>query len=214
MFSNKYIFIYSTILVVVAAAILAIASVGLKPYQEANVRIENMQQLLSCVGISSTPKNAEALYQQYFTEELAVNAQGEEATNDPDSKPMYICTKDGKKIYVVPVTGKGLWGSLWGNVALADDLTTVVGVNFDHASETPGLGAEIRNKPFQQQFEGKTIFEDAAFTSIKVETRVGKDNPHAVDAISGGTITSNGVSDMLNDCLSFYVPYFNKLKAK
>jgi Na+-transporting NADH:ubiquinone oxidoreductase subunit C len=214
MFSNKYIFIYSTILVVVAAAILAVAAVGLKPYQEANTRIESMQQLLSCVGISSTTKNAEALYKQYFTEEVAVNAQGEEVKADDDTKAVYICTKDGKKIYVVPVVGKGLWGSLWGNVALADDLTTVVGVNFDHKSETPGLGAEITTKPFQQQFEGKTIFEGAVFTSVKVDKRMGKDNPHAVDAISGGTITSKGVSAMLNDCLTFYVPYFNKLKTK
>ncbi|MDR0789326.1 MAG: FMN-binding protein [Bacteroidales bacterium] len=214
MFSNRYIFIYSTVLVVVAAAILAVAAVGLKPYQEANTRIENKQQLLSCVGISSTTKNAEALYEQYFTEEVAVNAQGEEIKANDDTKPVYICTKDGKKIYVVPVVGKGLWGSLWGNVALADDLTTVVGVNFGHSSETPGLGAEITTKPFQQQFEGKAIFDGTVFTSVKVEKRVGKDNPHAVDAISGGTITSKGVSAMLNDCLMFYIPYFNRLKTK
>ncbi|MDR1847894.1 MAG: FMN-binding protein [Bacteroidales bacterium] len=214
MFSNKYIFVYSTVLVVVAAAILAIAAVGLKPYQDANVRIETKQQLLSCVGIDSTPKNAETLYAKYFTEELYVNAKGEIVTAGEDSKPVYVCNKDGEKIYVVPVQGKGLWGAIWGNVALAEDLTTITGVNFDHKSETPGLGAEITTKPFQQEFNGKRIFDGSKFTSVKVDKRMGKDNPHAVDAISGGTITSRGVSAMLHDCLEFYVPYFNNLKAK
>ncbi|MDR1725781.1 MAG: FMN-binding protein [Bacteroidales bacterium] len=214
MFTNKYIFVYSTILVVVAAAILATAAVGLKPYQEANVKIEKMQQLLSCVGITSTPKNAEELYNQYFTEELNIDKTGNVCTINNATKPVYICTKDGKKTYVIPVNGKGLWGAIWGNVALSDDLTTIVGVTFDHKSETPGLGAEITTPSFQKQFDGKTIFEGKNFTSVKVDKRMGKDNPHAVDAISGGTITSKGVSAMLYDCLSFYVPYFNKLKAK
>jgi Na+-transporting NADH:ubiquinone oxidoreductase subunit C len=199
---------------VVSAAILAVAAVGLKPFQDANVRIETKQQLLSCVGIESTPQNAEDLYAKYFKQKLYINAGGEIVTTGKDSKPVYVCSKEGKKIYVVPVLGKGLWGAIWGNVALADDLTTIVGVNFDHKSETPGLGAEITTKPFQQQFDGKTIFDGNNFTSVKVDKRIGKGNPHAVDAISGGTITSRGVSEMLHDCLQFYVPYFNTLKNK
>ncbi|MDR1005451.1 MAG: NADH:ubiquinone reductase (Na(+)-transporting) subunit C [Bacteroidales bacterium] len=242
MFSNKYIFVYSTILVVLAAAILSIAAVALKPFQEKNIKIEKMQQLLACVGIESTPKNAESLYNKFFTQEVAVNAKGEieddysngrlqgnkrpfdlvvkeqldKAKSGDQSAvmPVYICTKDGRKTYVVPVSGNGLWGGIWGNVALGEDLSTIVGVNFDHKGETPGLGAEITTKAFQQQFNGKTIFDNTTFKSVSVEKRADKNDPHAVDAISGGTITSQGVSSMLYDCLSFYIPYLNNNKTK
>jgi Na+-transporting NADH:ubiquinone oxidoreductase subunit C len=113
---------------------------------------------------------------------------------------------------VVPVIGNGLWGGIWGNIAFAEDLNTIVGVNFDHKSETPGLGAEIALPDFQNQFKGKTIFDNTNFTSVEVIKRADKNNPHQVDAVSGGTITSNGVTDMLKSCLQFYIPYFNSLK--
>ena len=108
--------------------------------------------------------------------------------------------------------GNGLWGGIWGNVAFSEDLNTIVGVNFDHKSETPGLGAEIATLDFQNQFKGKQIFENNNFTSVNVIKRADKANPHQVDAVSGGTITSNGVSEMLKSCLQFYIPYFNSLK--
>lgn len=241
MFSNRYIFVYATVLVIVSAAILTLAAVGLKPLQDKNKRVEKMQQLLGAVGIESTTKNAEQMFNEYFVEQYAVNAKGEiiasivkgeqikgtitpfsldtkkqlalyKANDASASLPIYICMKDGNKSYVVPVLGNGLWGGIWGNIALADDLNTIVGVNFDHKSETPGLGAEISLPPFQDQFKGKKIFEDSNFKSIEVTKRASKDNPHQVDAISGGTITSNGVSDMLRNCLQFYIPYFNSLK--
>lgn len=241
MFSNRYIFIYATVLVIVSAAILTLASVGLKPYQDKNIRVEKMQQLLGAVGIESTPKDAEELFQKYFVEQHAVNAKGEvvasivngkqitgsispfsldtkkqlalyKANDASASLPIYICVKDGKKSYVVPVMGNGLWGGIWGNVAFSEDLNTIVGVNFDHKSETPGLGAEIATLDFQNQFKGKQIFENNNFTSVNVIKRADKANPHQVDAVSGGTITSNGVSEMLKSCLQFYIPYFNSLK--
>lgn len=241
MFSNRYIFIYATVLVIVSAAILTLASVGLKPYQDKNIRVEKMQQLLAAVGIESTPKDAEDLFNKYFIEQHAVNSKGEviasvvngkqtlgtispfgldtkkqlalyKANDASASLPVYIFMKDGLKSYVVPVLGNGLWGGIWGNVAFSEDLNTIVGVNFDHKSETPGLGAEIALPQFQDQFKGKTIFEDNNFTSIQVVKRADKNNPHQVDAVSGGTITSNGVTDMLKNCLQFYIPYFNSLK--
>lgn len=239
--SNKYIFLYATILVIVSAAILTLAAVGLKPYQDKNIKVEKMQQLLSAVAIESTSKNAEELFNKYFIEQHAVNSKGEVVASIVNGKqivgntqpfvldtkkqlalykandasatlPIYICVKDGKKSYVVPVMGNGLWGGIWGNIAFSEDLNTIVGVNFDHKSETPGLGAEIALPNFQDQFKGKQIFENNNFTSIKVIKRADKNNPHQVDAVSGGTITSNGVTDMLKNCLQFYIPYFNSLK--
>ncbi|MBP1631034.1 MAG: NADH:ubiquinone reductase ((+)-transporting) subunit [Bacteroidetes bacterium] len=247
MFSNKYIFIYSTILVVVSAAILALAAVGLKPFQDKNIKVEKMQNLLGAVSIESTPKNAEELYNKYFTQELAINSKGEivadyssgklnkgkvrpfdinlkaeiaknkgleDLTKSKAELPIYVCVIEGKKKYVIPIMGNGLWGGIWGNIAIAEDLNTVVGANFDHKSETPGLGAEVTTKEFQKQFteNKKTIFEGKDFVSVEVVKRADKTNSHQVDAISGGTITSNGVSDMIKNCLKFYTPYFNSNK--
>ncbi|MFA7081726.1 MAG: NADH:ubiquinone reductase (Na(+)-transporting) subunit C [Bacteroidales bacterium] len=241
MFSNRYIYIYATVLVVFSALILTLAAVGLKPFQDKNIRVEKMQQLLGAVGLESDANNAEELFNKYFKEQHAVNSKGEVVatfingeqtvgeinpftidtkkqmalvkTNDPSAVlPVFVYEKEGKKTYVVPVIGNGLWGGIWGNIAFADDLNTIVGVNFDHKGETPGLGAEIATPMFEDQFKGKTIFEGEDFTSIEVKKAADKSKPHEVDAISGGTITSNGVSDMLSNNLKFYIPYFNSLK--
>lgn len=129
--------------------------------------------------------------------------------------PIYIAEKQGERIFIIPVRGKGLWGPIWGNIALKSDFRTLAGATFGHKSETPGLGAEIADKPFQNQFKGKTIFnEDYEFTSIEV-VKGGVENSnidpkHGVDAISGGTITSNGVDNMLQDVLSIYKPFVKK----
>lgn len=119
-------------------------------------------------------------------------------------------------LFVVPLYGKGLWGPLWGDIAVAEDFNEVMGVYFDHKSETPGLGAEINTMPFLQQFYGKKIFDpDGTFVSVEVvkggaETLSDEMQIHGVDAISGGTITSKGVSEMLKDCLELYVPFAKK----
>jgi len=147
-------------------------------------------------------------------EEMEKKKKGEEA-----AFPLFIAKKDGEEIYVIPLYGKGLWGPIWGNIALASDMQTVVGAIFDHKSETPGLGAEITDEDlFQKQFIGKKIFDDEGnFTSITVikggvvnQTAIPIE--HGVDAISGGTITSVCVSDMLQNCLSNYVEFIKKNK--
>lgn len=131
--------------------------------------------------------------------------------SDADRKyPLYFCEKDGNPYYVVPLVGTGLWGPIWGFIALEGDMNTVYGATFDHKTETPGLGAEINQGWFQEPFEGDKIFdENGDFVSIKV-IKGGADpsNEHGVDAITGGTITSNGVSNMLENTLKVYVPYF------
>lgn len=242
MFSNKYIFVYSTVLVVVAAVVLSVAAVGLKPFQQKNEEIEKMQQLLSSVGVNATPDNAEELYNKCFVAEYGVNADGKvvnsfvkgkqeqgqdrpfkadmkkelakvKAKDATASMPVFVYEKDGKRNYVVPVVGAGLWGEIWGNIALDEDLSTIVGVNFGHKSETPGLGAEITTPAFQNRFKNKQIFDNGALP-FEVKKRADAASPYQVDAISGATITSTGVSDMIKKCLGMYTEYFQTIKNK
>ena len=122
---------------------------------------------------------------------------------------------DGNIYYIIPLRGKGLWGPIWGYLSLKNDLKTVYGVTFDHEAETPGLGAEISKLPFQEQFQGKLIFDESGnFTSITVEKAAKNLTKHQVDAISGGTITSKSVENMLKDCLSEYLEYFKTIKKE
>ena len=237
-FSNKYIFIYATVLVVIVAAVLSSTAVVLKPYQTKNIETEKIQNLLAAVNIEASFDEAENMYKKYFKEELAINKEGAIVSRydintgnlegdirpfaidvkkhqallkagDDVAFPLYIYEKDGQKGYVIPLQGAGLWGDIWGNIALASDFNTVVGVNFGHASETPGLGAEIATKAFQEPFAGKHIYDaDGNFVSVPVRKNA-VDNE--VDAISGGTITSTAVSDMLYNDLNFYQNYRNKI---
>lgn len=132
--------------------------------------------------------------------------------------PLFVCQKDGDTLYIIPVYGTGLWGPLWGNIALKNDLNTVEGATFGHKGETPGLGAEISTPEFEDEFLNKTIFNsNGEFVSIDVvKGGVASstiDPAHGVDAISGGTITSNGVADMIKNSIGNYVAYFKKIKA-
>lgn len=236
--SNSYIFMYSTILVVVAAAVLAVAAVGLRPFQKKNQEIEKMQQLLTSAGIENDVKNAEELYKNCFVKELAVNKKGEVVSVYENGKqiegevrpfdielskelakgeqaqfPIFVCKQEGKTIYVVPVHGKGLYDAIWGNIAIEEDLNTVAGALFDHKGETPGLGAEITNPNFPAKFKGKQIFENDEVKLAVVKGKKTAEN-FQVDAVTGATNTSNGVSNMLKDCLSNYVEYFKTLKTE
>lgn len=132
--------------------------------------------------------------------------------------PLFVCQKGSDTLYIIPMYGTGLWGPVWGNIALKEDLNTVEGVTFGHKGETPGLGAEISTPEFENQFLNKTIFNNNdQFVSIAV-VKGGVDNSnieltHGVDAISGGTITSIGVSDMLENSIESYIAYFKKIQA-
>ncbi|MBN1183746.1 MAG: NADH:ubiquinone reductase (Na(+)-transporting) subunit C [Bacteroidales bacterium] len=228
-FSNTYIFIFSIIMVVIVAAVLSFSAMKLKPYQDKNKEIEKKRNILSSINIESDTKNAESLYSKYIISEQVLDVQGniienpktppfdidlkKELDKDPSVRnlPLFISQMEDSSIYyIVPVRGKGLWGPIWGFVALQDDMSTLAGVIFDHSDETPGLGAEISTKKFQVPFRGKKIFSGAGkFQSIKVVK--GGANPAAnneVDAISGGTITSKGLETMLGECLSNYIPFF------
>lgn len=228
-FSNTYIFIFSIVMVVIVALLLSLAAMQLKPYQDKNIEVEKKQNILASVHIRSTPKDAVETYARYITDSYVVNNKGEKQADvdafnidlkkelgKPASErllPIFVGTLDDKtNAYVLPVRGKGLWGPIWGYVSLFPDMNTIYGVTFDHQGETPGLGAEISTEWFQKPFQGKTIFKDSTeFVSIKVvKGGAQKDDPHAVDAISGGTITSKSLEAMLDSCLVQYKPFLIK----
>lgn len=226
-FSNTYIFVFSTIMVVVVAALLSTAAMVLQPLQEKNIEIQKKRNILSSIRIKSSAKDAEELYKKYVTGSFVINAVGKEQegvdafeiemvsqmrkTLEQRSLPVFISTfEDGKKKYIVAVQGKGLWGPIYGFVALNDDFITIYGTNFNHESETPGLGAEINTDWFGAQFADKKIFnKNLEFISIDlVKGGADPESLNEVDAISGGTLTSDGLEKMLYDCLSSYQTYF------
>ncbi len=233
--SNKATFLFSSGMVVVIAVMLSVAAISLGPYQARNIRIEKMENILTSVGIKSEPKTAEKIFEQYITEQVLLNNKGELVTGgtpafeidlkkeldkaktgnqDKELFPLFICKKDGKSFYIIPMRGKGLWGPIWGYIALEGDMNTVAGVSFGHKSETPGLGAEIETENFQKQFIGKKILDEQGnFVSVNVIKGSGTaGNIHGVDAVSGATITSDGVTEMFKRTLNNYIPYFKKAK--
>jgi Na+-transporting NADH:ubiquinone oxidoreductase subunit C len=236
--SNGYIIIYSAVMVVVVALALSCAALKLQPLQNANAENEMKGAILTSVGLEGDALKVKDkttyindLYTKYITDEFVVDAQGERVGDvnafellanlkaeyeKPASErllPVFVSRDDaGTERYVLPLRGSGLWGPVWGYVALNSDWDTIYGAVFDHQGETPGLGAEIATPAFGGQFEGKTIFSNGEFTSVNVVKGRGGDPAHSVDAISGGTITSRGVEAMLRDNLTGYLPYIIKVK--
>lgn len=141
-----------------------------------------------------------------------------EKKKSPENRllPVFKYEKGGETSYIFSVRGNGLWDAIWGNIAFQSDMNTVVGATFDHKSETPGLGAEIKDNPnFREQFQGKEIFEeDGDFVSITVRKGGAKDPNHEVDGISGATITADGVTDMLENGLENYMAFIEKNRSK
>ena len=227
---NSYTFTFSAILVIVVGAVLAFTAESLKPLQKENVRLEKMQNILASVKIEATPEEASAKFDQYIVEQIMLSNKGEvispegktafdidvvkeyKTLDDAErSYPLFVFEDNGERKYIVPLAGKGLWGPIWGYIAFDGDMNTVYGSTFDHKTETPGLGAEINQPSFQDKFIEKTIFDEGGkFVSVEV-VKGGTDvegDDHRVDGISGGTITSKGVGEMIERTLNIYVPYF------
>ena len=178
--SDRYIFRYIIILVLIVSLLLSGAALLLKPYQDMNKKNEQRINILKAAGIIGVDKhNAEQLFNQHCT-----------ATHDGEL-PYYIIDD---KVTVIPMQGNGLWGPIWGYIGLSEDYQTVVGAVFDHKSETPGLGAEITTEGFQSQFSGREM----------------KDYSVEVDAIAGATRTSDRVKDMIKNTLEAYKPVFER----
>lgn len=233
--SNSYTFIFSIIMVVVAAGGLAFTATSLKERQEVNIRNEKMQNILSTVGISVSREMAQSHFDKHILEQISLNSRSEDDKSvkafdinleneirkpvEEQHFPLYVAQVEDKKYYIIPLRGQGLWDAIWGYISLEDDLNTVRGVVFDHKGETAGLGGDINQPWFQDRFAKETIFDkDGNFIGVKVTK--GNNDPkgedktdHEVDAISGATITSNGVSNMIAERLSHYVDYIKKMRS-
>ncbi len=197
---NGYTLIYATIIVVVAALLLAVVSSALKPRQEANIALDTQKQILYSV------LGQEAVLAETDPAALYVSIIKKDST--AEGKEYFIATIDGATKYIIPMTGNGLWGGIWGYLALDDDKNTIFGAFFNHSGETPGLGAEIIQPAFQEQFKGKHILRDGKVAGLGIE-KVGQtaDGMEQVDAISGATITCQGVEDMINNTLAEYAAF-------
>ena len=217
--SNSYTIIYAAIMVVIVAFLLAFVSSSLKETQYKNVEQDTKKQILSAINVTDV-KDAEAEFAKYEVKDMLMQADGTLAPytdafqvsykGEIAEKRFHVfeCKVDGATKYILPIYGAGLWGPIWGYVALNDDKDTVYGVYFSHAGETPGLGAEIATPKFQAQFAGKKVTENGAIgLTVAKNGKVTKPE-YEVDGISGGTITSQGVDAMIKDCLKLYNPFF------
>ena len=234
--SNIYTFLFVGIMIVGIASILAYTSQTLKPMQDENVKNEKMQNILSTVGINVSREDAEESYSKYITQELALKMDGtvNESLN-PFSNlnlakelkkdyidqhfPLYIADIDSERYYIIELRGVGLWDAIWGYISLKSDFNTINGVSFDHKGETAGLGAEITKDWFKESFIDEKVFnKDGQLVGITVlkgnndPSNSDKDD-HEVDAISGSTITGDGVTDMIKERLNNYLAYFDNLSV-
>ncbi|MFC6859103.1 Na(+)-translocating NADH-quinone reductase subunit C [Zunongwangia atlantica] len=228
--TNGYTFIFAIIMVLVVASVLAFTATSLKPLQNENVRNEKMQNILATVGIETSRDSAQALYDQYITETVSLKEDGsvDESIDafevdltkelrrpvEEQVYPLYIADIEGSKYYIIPLRGKGLWDAIWGYISLKDDVNTVKGAVFDHKGETPGLGAEITQVWFQERFADEKIFDEngnlVGVSVVKGSKGNSNKDDNQVDAISGATITGNGVSEMISERLQHYLPYFKQ----
>ncbi len=238
--SNGYTFGFATALVVIVGTILALLSMGLKDKQNENSVVKKKMDILKAMlsreeGEKINRKNADAQFSKYIDlkDALVLNAEGvpvegvDPFTIDikkeykdktlPENKrnyPLFIGKKDGKTLYIAPVVGKGLWGPIWGNISIGEDMRTIKGASFGHQGETPGLGAEITQQFFVDRWIDEAITDDfgdfAKFEIVKDGS--GSKEPQKIDGITGGTITSKGVEEMANRCMSVYAQYFKSLK--
>jgi Na+-transporting NADH:ubiquinone oxidoreductase subunit C len=235
--SNLYTFLFVGIMIVGIASILAYTSQTLKPMQDENVKNEKMQNILSTVGINVSREEAEKSYKKYIVEELALKIDGsineninpfsdlnlaKELKKDYEDQhfPLYVAEINSEKYYIIELRGTGLWDAIWGYISLKSDFNTVNGVSFDHKGETAGLGAEITKDWFKESFKDEKIFNsDGELVGITVlkgnndPNNIDKDD-HEVDAISGSTITGDGVTDMIYERVNNYLPYLSLINDK
>lgn len=228
--SNTYTFIYAAVMVILVAAILASVAMALKERQDTNIEVEKMQNILASVNIESTAGNAAEIYEDRIQNQYVVNSEGEviegvdafsidlkkEKAKPLEGRrlPVYECQTESGLKYIFPMRGAGLWGPIWGFVSVDDDMSTIYGANFDHQGETPGLGAEISTDWFQAEFKGKELYNDQGELVSVTVTKPGQEAPqeHSVDGISGGTITSKGLEQMMLEDFNSYSEFLEKKK--
>jgi Na+-transporting NADH:ubiquinone oxidoreductase subunit C len=230
--NTGYIFLFTFLLIGVVAVILSILATSLAPQISKNNETKKQMDLLQSIGIESTRANAKDLFEQYIgsNPSYVINSKGEvvegvafdidirtqhrdrSLAEDEKRFPLFIANKDGEQLFIVPVVGKGLWGPIWGYISLKDDKRTIYGVSFDHQGETPGLGAEIKQSFFTDRYVGELVADDALnFNEIKIVKDGTGAQPLKVDGITGGTITSKGVEEMVNRTMSIYLNYLKTI---
>ena len=231
--SNTYQILYAAVMVLLVGTVLAFIYMALKPKQMENIADDSRKQILSSLNLAApSDGQVKEVYEKYIIQDLLVDRDGnitDSAQNvafDVDMKknvkladrqlPVMKCRLDDGSIkYVLPVYGAGLWGPIWGYIAVNDDGNTIYGANFSHEGETPGLGARITEKEFQKEFENKHLFMDGEFKSVAVLKKGQKatNGAEQIDALTGATITSRGVGDMMADCLAPYEGFLKKLQS-
>ncbi|MFD1293243.1 Na(+)-translocating NADH-quinone reductase subunit C [Lutibacter holmesii] len=241
--SNGYTIIFATVMVLIVGSLLAFLASSLKGKISENKRIEKQQNILYAMGVNENDEssvefvakaNVESEFSTYITKQIVI--EGEKITENENAYlidikkeaasakdpsyvrklPLFIGNKDGEDFYIVPVRGKGLWDAIWGYVALNNQLV-IQGVYFDHAGETPGLGSNIKERFFMDDFIGEHIMDGDVFKGVAVakgnaDPKNMRKEDFAVDAIAGATITGDGLAAMLRKDLKMYVPYFKTLK--
>ena len=233
--STNYVVGFTLAMTVLVALTLSSLFYGTKDQVAQNADVFNKRAILSAISDKLDKPVSDFSDQDVLTlfeekvEQKVLDMNGEEVSGIMAEKvdmakeakkpeadrqlPLFVYNAGGEKVYIVAVRGSGLWDAIWGNVALQSDFTTVVGASFDHAGETPGLGAEIKDNPaFAKQFGGKKIYKDGAYVSVGVIKGGAKDIAHDVDGLSGATVTANGVDEMLYRGIKYYEPYFGKVK--
>ena len=217
--SNSYTIIYASVMVIIVAFLLAFVNSSLRDLQGKNVELDTKKQILSSLGIREV-QDAEAEFAKVVKADMVVAEDGslteydgkfvtayEKEFKENGRAHVFVCELDGQTKYVVPVYGAGLWGAIWGYVSLNEDKNTVYGTYFSHASETPGLGAEIATEHFQDEFKNKQVLDGESIVLSVVKNGKVENPDFQVDGISGGTITSNGVDAMLKGCMAHYTKF-------
>ncbi|SDQ31037.1 Na(+)-translocating NADH-quinone reductase subunit C [Flagellimonas zhangzhouensis] len=241
---NSYTVIFAVVMVVVVGSLLAFVASGLKPKIHENQRFEKQQNILYAMGVNENEGDGDVVFvpttsveeefSKYITEQLVLDGSTAEAkenaylidvqkeivkakAGEKAELPLLIGEKDGKKFYIIPMSGKGLWDVISGYISL-DDKMVVQGVYFDHRGETPGLGANIKQRFFMDDFIGESILNGNSFEGITVAK--GNNDPmnndkedNAVDALAGATITGNGVTAMIKESLKLYKPYLETIRT-
>ena len=222
--SNTYTIIYASVMVVFVALLLAFTSESLKSYQKKNEANDKRRQILRSVNVSVSADETEQKYNELIRESFLVNEKGRKVDGDAfavdparmftvNAYPVFVANINGQTKYILAMHGAGLWGPLWGYIALNEDGNTVFGTDFSHQGETPGLGAEIATVAFSSQFSGKQLFRNGMFTGVAI-VKPGKSaqGQDYVDGITGGSITCVGVDHMIQQSLERYVEFLRTVK--
>lgn len=224
--SNVYTIVYAAVMVVIVAFLLVFVSQTLKERQTANVINDTKQQILAALNLRDLPDVA-GTYDEVIKADALMQPNGKMAEYDGDFNTSYksefdkgnlhifVAEVNGERKFVIPMNGLGLWGTIWGYIALNEDRSTVYGVYFSHSSETPGLGGEIAGTKFQDRFPGKSVVEnDEVALKVVKYGKADKGSQYEIDGVTGATITSTGVNTMINKVLSAYIPFLTKQCCK